>query len=79
MRKVTTGALSSDKGEEHGSGFQTMRRVAPYLWPEGETWVKRRVVAALVFLLLAKLVAITMGLRDSMPMTCQGRNWRSHG
>ncbi|WP_333867219.1 ABCB family ABC transporter ATP-binding protein/permease [Cypionkella sp.] len=60
MRKVTTGALSSDKGEEHGSGFQTMRRVAPYLWPEGETWVKRRVVAALVFLLLAKLVAITM-------------------
>ena len=46
MRKVTTGALSSDKGEEHGSGFQTMRRVAPYLWPEGETWVKRRVVAA---------------------------------
>jgi ATP-binding cassette subfamily B protein len=37
----------------------TLRRVAPYLWPEGQPWVKRRVVLALVFLLAAKLVSVT--------------------
>jgi ATP-binding cassette, subfamily B, heavy metal transporter len=60
MRRVTNSVLSSDSSEQHGSGFQTMRRVAPYLWPKGEGWVKRRVVAALSFLLFAKLVSITM-------------------
>ncbi|MBL9047576.1 MAG: ABC transporter ATP-binding protein/permease, partial [Tabrizicola sp.] len=35
------------------------RRVAPYLWPDGQAWVKRRVVLALTFLLLAKLVSVT--------------------
>ncbi|MEL6951977.1 MAG: ABC transporter ATP-binding protein/permease [Pseudomonadota bacterium] len=35
-----------------------MLKVAPYLWPEGETWAKRRVVLALVMLLAAKLVAV---------------------
>ncbi|MGR3323129.1 MAG: ABCB family ABC transporter ATP-binding protein/permease [Pseudooceanicola sp.] len=35
-----------------------VKRVIPYLWPEGEPWVKRRVVGALVALLAAKLVAI---------------------
>ena len=54
MRKVTTGVLSSDSADRHGSGLQTMRRVAPYLWPEGEAWVKRRGVAALGFLLFGQ-------------------------
>ena len=35
-----------------------MRQVAPYLWPEGQGWVKRRVVLALAALVLAKLVAV---------------------
>jgi ATP-binding cassette, subfamily B, heavy metal transporter len=60
MRRVTKNVLSSDSSEQHGTGWQTMRRVAPYLWPAGEAWVKRRVVAALSFLLFAKLVSITM-------------------
>ncbi len=60
MRRVTKTVLSSDSSEQHGTGWQTMRRVAPYLWPAGEGWVKRRVVAALSFLLFAKLVSITM-------------------
>ncbi len=38
--------------------MRTIRRVAPYLWPEGKGWVKRRVVAALAMLVLAKLVAV---------------------
>jgi ABC-type transport system involved in Fe-S cluster assembly fused permease/ATPase subunit len=41
------------------SGWQTIQRVAPYLWPEGETWVKRRVVLSLLFLLAAKLISVS--------------------
>jgi ATP-binding cassette subfamily B protein len=40
------------------SGWDVIRKVAPYLWPPGETWVKRRVVLALVALVVAKLVAV---------------------
>ncbi|KID12404.1 ABCB family ABC transporter ATP-binding protein/permease [Ponticoccus alexandrii] len=43
---------------ERRSGWRTIRRVGPYLWPEGQTWVKRRVVIALVFLVLAKVIAV---------------------
>lgn len=34
--------------EASSSGWITIRRVAPYLWPEGQPWVKRRVVIALI-------------------------------
>ena len=44
--------------QERRSGWRTMRRVGPYLWPEGQAWAKRRVVIALGFLILAKLVAV---------------------
>jgi ATP-binding cassette subfamily B protein len=40
------------------SGLRTIRRVAPYLWPEGGGWVKRRVVLALAALLVAKLATV---------------------
>ena len=40
------------------NGWRTIRRVAPYLWPEGQAWVKRRVVLALLALVLSKLVAV---------------------
>ena len=53
-------ASSTDDTDGHAGGWATMKRVAPYLWPKGEAWVKRRVVAALSFLLVAKLVSITM-------------------
>ena len=52
--------LPAEQGATKPSGgWQTMRRVGPYLWPEGEGWVKRRVVVALVLLMIAKLVSIT--------------------
>ena len=57
MRRST--ATSADTPAKPASGWQTMRRVLPYLWPEGQTWVKRRVVLALVFLLISKLVSVT--------------------
>ena len=40
------------------NGMRTIRRVIPYLWPEGQNWVKRRVVLALAVLFLAKLIAV---------------------
>ncbi|MCX7890389.1 MAG: ABC transporter ATP-binding protein/permease [Rhodobacteraceae bacterium] len=40
------------------SALDTIRRVLPYLWPEGEGWVKRRVVFALLALLAAKVFSI---------------------
>ncbi|MEM6589409.1 MAG: ABC transporter ATP-binding protein/permease [Pseudomonadota bacterium] len=46
------------RSDTQEKGFRTIREVAPYLWPDGEPWVKRRVVAALIALFLAKLVAV---------------------
>jgi len=44
--------------EERRSGWRTIRRAAPYLWPEAHPWVKTRVVSALAVLVLAKLIAV---------------------
>ncbi|MDR7125160.1 ABC transporter ATP-binding protein/permease [Pseudotabrizicola sp. 4114] len=41
------------------SGFQTMARVIPYLWPPGQGWVKRRVVASLLLLVMAKVISVS--------------------
>ncbi|MCE8439401.1 ABC transporter ATP-binding protein/permease [Rhodovulum sulfidophilum] len=38
--------------------MRTIRKVAPYLWPQGQGWVKRRVVLALAALFLAKVVSV---------------------
>ena len=59
MRRTTSTATSADMHASKASGWQTLRRVAPYLWPEGQAWVKRRVVFALVFLFAAKIVSVT--------------------
>ncbi|MEP5761330.1 MAG: metal ABC transporter permease, partial [Litoreibacter sp.] len=39
-------------------GWQVVRKVSPYLWPDDKPWVKRRVVIALIFLLISKIVAV---------------------
>jgi len=59
MRRVTTNATSADASEAQASGWATIRRVLPYLWPDGQGWVKRRVVAAFAMLLLAKVVSVS--------------------
>ncbi|MBA4352931.1 MAG: metal ABC transporter permease [Rhodobacter sp.] len=41
------------------NGWATIKRVLPYLWPPGEGWVKRRVVAALLLLVAAKIVSVS--------------------
>ncbi len=44
--------------DERRSGWLTIRKVAPYLWPDDEPWVKRRVVLAMLMLVLAKVIAV---------------------
>jgi ATP-binding cassette subfamily B protein len=59
MRRPSRSATSADTAAIGASGWNTLRRVAPYLWPPGQGWVKRRVVIALLLLLAAKLVSVT--------------------
>ena len=46
--------------DERRSGWRTIRKVAPYLWPKDEGWVKSRVIWALVMLLASKIVAVVI-------------------
>ena len=45
--------------EAPAGGIEIIRRVLPYLWPEGEGAVKLRVVSALAMLVIAKVIAVT--------------------
>jgi ABC-type multidrug transport system fused ATPase/permease subunit len=54
-RRPTTADLSTLDREK---GMRTIRKVVPYLWPEGQGWVKRRVVLAMAALVLAKIVSV---------------------
>ncbi len=47
-----------ERPPQEASGWATIRKVGPYLWPEGEAGVKLRVVAALALLVIAKLIAV---------------------
>ncbi|MBT8416760.1 MAG: metal ABC transporter permease, partial [Silicimonas sp.] len=49
---------NSSPDTERKSGWRTIRKVVPYLWPDDQPWVKRRVVFAMVALLLSKIVAV---------------------
>lgn len=40
--------------------WQTIRSLAPYLWPPGEAGLKARVIAAMLFLVLAKVANVTV-------------------
>ncbi len=50
---------NTTRQDRPSNGWHTIRRVLPYLWPDGEPWVKRRVVAALLLLIAAKIVSVT--------------------
>jgi ATP-binding cassette, subfamily B, heavy metal transporter len=53
------GPPMTDQPTKPANGWQTIRRVGPYLWPDGQAWIKRRVVLALTFLMVAKLISVT--------------------
>ncbi|MEM1302000.1 MAG: ABC transporter ATP-binding protein/permease [Pseudomonadota bacterium] len=44
--------------EDHQAEIRVVAKVAPYLWPKDQAWVKRRVVLALAALLIAKFIAV---------------------
>ena len=49
---------AKDTPEPGSSGLRTIRKVLPYLWPQDQPWVKRRVVLSLSILFVAKLVSV---------------------
>lgn len=57
MRSLTK--TSENLNDAQVQGWGVIKRVVPYLWPEGETWVKRRVMIALAVLMLSKVIAVT--------------------
>ena len=54
MKSIGTPQDQHDRKVE----IRVIARVAPYLWPKGQTWVKWRVTVALLSLVMAKLVAV---------------------
>ena len=57
MRHLSTTSANLD--DTTVQGWAVIRRVLPYLWPDGQDWVKRRVVMALIVLLSSKIIAVT--------------------
>ncbi|GHE00373.1 metal ABC transporter permease [Defluviimonas sp. 20V17] len=75
-----TKTTASVKDGERAQGLRTIRRVIPYLWPKGETWVKRRVVLALGALVLAKVFSLIIpwfykGAVDGLANAHKGDGW----
>jgi len=58
MRRKTMKPKLLDTSPRTGANMRTIRKVAPYLWPDGQSWAKRRVVLSLLALLMAKLIAV---------------------
>jgi ATP-binding cassette subfamily B protein len=48
------------KDREPLDGWSTLGRFVPYLWPAGQPMLKRRIVGAMAFVLLAKATALTL-------------------
>ncbi len=45
-------------GQRPMGSLRTIKRVLPYLWPEGQNWVKRRVVLSLMALMFAQVFSL---------------------
>ena len=66
---------------ERQSNMLVIKKVAPYLWPEDMPWVKRRVVWAMIFLVVSKLISVLIPVLYKGPLTVWQtkacRFWRS--
>jgi len=62
MRNLGGGSDVAEPTRPEANGWDTLRRMGPYLWPQGQGWVKRRVVLALVLLAIAKVISVTTPL-----------------
>jgi ATP-binding cassette subfamily B protein len=56
--RATAQTTAAEAEADRRSGWRTIRKVAPYLWPEDKPWVKQRVVISLLVLVASKLVAV---------------------
>ena len=56
--RATAQTTAAEAEADRRSGLRTIRKVAPYLWPEDKPWVKKRVVISLLVLVASKLVAV---------------------
>ena len=52
--------VPADDDKKPTADLKTIRRFLPYLWPKGEPALRRRVVISFVFVLLAKVVTLSM-------------------
>jgi ATP-binding cassette subfamily B protein len=59
MRPPSATATAPSTPAEKGRNLRTVRAILPYLWPKDEVWVKRRVVLAMLALVLGKLISVT--------------------
>jgi len=53
MRKQMT--YTPDDDDDSYSGWETIKRVTPYLWPKNRFWLRVRVVLAMIALVIAKV------------------------
>lgn len=59
MTQMTDPSLPKPAADASASGLQTLRRMLPYLWPAEPAWVRRRVVAAMILLFVAKIITVS--------------------
>ena len=59
MRRPSATATAAPTPAEKGRNMRTLSKLLPYLWPPGEAWVKRRVMLAMLALVLGKLISVT--------------------
>jgi ATP-binding cassette, subfamily B, heavy metal transporter len=59
MRRITGTATSADAAHGDAAAMNTIRRVIPYLWPADAFWVRRRVVLAMLALVVAKIISVS--------------------
>ena len=52
--------MGNNTATGESADWATMRRFLPYLWPKGRPELKRRIAGAAVFVLLAKVVVLTL-------------------
>src|SRR5262249_27199997 len=59
MRSATTSGFGGPSGDTTAE-LRSLARLLPYLWPKGARELRLRVVSALAFLALAKLINVTV-------------------
>ncbi len=55
-RKLTPAAATTGSGD--GNQWQTLKQLLPYLWPDGRTDLKLRIAAAMLALVVSKIVTV---------------------